>query len=62
MATHQWERSTNENTNSLIRQYLPKSPSMKRPRQHDCNPNCRQLNNRHGKRLGYRTTEKCYAL
>ena len=58
---HAWERGTNENTNGLVRQYLPKQQSMKHPTQHDCNAIARQLNNRPRKRLGYRTPEECYA-
>jgi IS30 family transposase len=57
---HAWERGTNENTNGLIRQYLPKRTSMADLTQHDCNRIARKLNRRPRKRLGYRTPEECY--
>jgi len=52
---HSWERGTNENTNGLIRQYLPKGTSMAHITQRDCDriQNC--LNDRPRKRLGFRT-------
>jgi IS30 family transposase len=57
---HSWERGTNENTNGLIRQYLPKRTSMA----HVTNATCEQvtdsLNTRPRKRLGYKTPEECY--
>jgi IS30 family transposase len=55
-----WERGTNENTNGLLRQYLPKRESMARLSQHDCNRLAAKLNRRPRKRLGYRTPEECY--
>jgi IS30 family transposase len=58
---HAWERGTNENTNGLIRQYLPKRQSMVRLTQVACNRIAAQLNRRPRKRLGYRTPEECYA-
>ena len=58
---HAWERGTNENTNGLIRQYLPKRKSMARLTQWDCNRIAAILNNRPRKRLRYRTPEECYA-
>jgi transposase, IS30 family len=57
---HAWERGTNENTNGLIRQYLPKGQSMAGLTQRDCANIARQLNQRPRKRLGYRTPEECY--
>jgi IS30 family transposase len=58
---HAWERGTNENTNGLIRQYLPKRQSMAHLSQHDCNRIAAKLNRRPRKRLAYRTPEECYA-
>lgn len=58
---HAWERGTNENTNGLVRQYLPKRQSMAHLTQHDCNRIATKLNRRPRKRLGFRTPEECYA-
>jgi len=57
---HAWERGTNENTNGLLRQYLPKGESMAHITQHDCNQIARHLNRRPRKRLGYRTPEEMH--
>lgn len=57
---HAWERGTNENTNGLLRQYLPKRASMAQLTQHDCNRIAAKLNARPRKRLDYRTPEECY--
>ncbi|AYO09636.1 IS30 family transposase [Vibrio campbellii] len=59
---HSWERGTNENTNGLIRQYLPKRTSMSHVTQKLCNEIAHKLNTRPRKRLGYRTpTEYIHA-
>ena len=50
-----WERGTNENTNGLIRQYLPKRTSMKRLTQDQCNAISSALNNRPRKRHRFHT-------
>jgi IS30 family transposase len=57
---HSWERGTSENTNGLIRQYLPKRTSMAEKRQSDLDEIAARLNARPRKRLGYRTPEECY--
>jgi len=57
---HAWERGTNENTNGLLRQYLPKRRSMAPLTQHDCDLIAATLNHRPRTRLGYRTPEECY--
>jgi len=58
---HSWERGTNENTNGLIRQYLPKRTSQAHVTQADCDAIAAKLNSRPRKRLGYKTPEECYA-
>ena len=58
---HSWERGTNENTNGLIRQYLPKRTSMAHVTQPDLDAIAHRLNTRPRKRLGFRTPEECYA-
>jgi IS30 family transposase len=57
---HAWERGTNENTNGLIRQYLPKRTSLAKVTQADCDRIAEKLNSRPRKRLGYKTPEECY--
>jgi transposase, IS30 family len=50
---HSWERGTNENTNGLIRQYIPKRTSMKHLSQARCAAIAAVLNHRPRKRYGY---------
>lgn len=52
---HSWERGTNENTNGLIRQYLPKGQSMEGLTQAQCNAIALKLNRRPRKRYEYMT-------
>jgi len=52
---HSWERGTNENTNGLIRQYLPKRTTMKGLTQSRCNQIACILNNRPRKRHAFLT-------
>ena len=57
---HSWERGTNENTNGLIRQYLPKGETMRKVRQSKCDLIADKLNNRPRKRHGYKTPNQCF--
>ena len=50
---HSWERGTNENTNGLVRQYIPKRHSMKHLSQARCTEIALKLNNRPRKRHNY---------
>ncbi len=57
---HAWERGTNENTNGLLRQYLPKRKNMKNVTQIDCDRIAKWINSRPRKRLGYRSPEEVF--
>ena len=58
---HSWERGLNENTNGLIRQYLPKGKSMAHITQRDCDAIARKLNKRPRETLGFKSPEEIYA-
>jgi IS30 family transposase len=58
---HSWERGTNENTNGLIRQYLPKRSCFKDLTQRQCNVIEKELNDRPRKILGYSTPNEAWA-
>lgn len=58
---HSWERGTNENTNGLIRQYLPKGSCFKQLTQRQCDKIEQELNNRPRKVLGFSTPNEAHA-
>jgi IS30 family transposase len=57
---HSWERGTNENTNGLIRQYLPKGTCFKDLDNRQCKTIEDALNNRPRKKLGFATPDEAY--
>ena len=50
-----WQRGTNENTNGLVRQYVPKGTDLVATSHHAVAAIQTSLNDRPRKRLGYRT-------
>jgi len=57
---HSWERGTNENTNGLIRQYLPKGQTLAAVTQSQCDAIADHLNKRPRKRHEYKTPNECF--
>lgn len=57
---HAWERGTNENTNGLIRQYLPKRTPLGHLTQTHCDEIAAHLNHRPRLRLSFRTPHEVY--
>jgi len=55
-----WQRGSNENTNGLLRQYLPKSSDLNAFSQADLNVIADNLNTRPRKKLGFKTPEEVY--
>lgn len=58
---HAWERGTNENTNGLLRQYLPKGTNLRHLTQKQCARIAEQLNNRPRLRLNFQTPNEAYS-
>ena len=59
---HSWERGTNENTNGLLRQYLPKGTSLTSLTQNRCDAIAETLNVRPRKRHAYQTPKTCFSV
>ena len=56
-----WQRGSNENTNGLLRQYLPRTLDFRTLTQHDFDAIADQLNGRPRQTLGFKTPSQALA-
>jgi transposase, IS30 family len=56
-----WQRGTNENTNGLLRQYLPKSADLRQFDQGALDAIAAELNSRPRQTLGFKTPSQALA-
>jgi hypothetical protein len=56
-----WQRGSNENTNGLLRQYLPRRLDFKTLTQHDLDAIALELNERPRQTLGFKTPSQALA-